>query len=301
MTPTFLFTNTSAKLRRVTDRVSAALIETHSRALAFARALYDRLGEHEVFGRGAQVAFYFLIAVFPLLLAAVGMLSTLHLSAYIATLEDFLTRGLPPGVAALLLNEVHQLSARTGWPLVFTLVVTAYYGGNGATTVLRGVARAFAIDRRILILQLLGLGFAGLFVLLLPLVLMLLTAATWLVMWGSATGFLPAPIAYLVSLLRWPLMFLLFQQLVNGVYRLGGAPVVTWGWFSWGSAFSTFAWIVITFGFELYVKTVANLGATYGSLGTVVGLLLYAHIVSICVLLGAEIEAERLSARGRSH
>lgn len=275
------------------DRVSTAVIDARASLLNFLHAVWIRIGAHEVLGRGAQVAFYFLITIFPMLLAAIGMLSTLHLDAHIATLEDFVTRALPPGAAQLLLGEIHRLQARSGWPLIFTLVLTAYYGGNGATTILRGIAIAFGAERRIMLLQLLGLGFAGVFVLVLPLVLMALTAASWIVMLASATGVLPTPIAYLVTLLRWPLMFLLFQQLVNGVYRLGAAPVIKWAWFSSGSAFATAAWVVVTFGFELYVRTVADLGATYGSLGTVVGLLLYAHIVSIFVLVGAEIEAER--------
>lgn len=273
----------------------------HIAILGAATRIYRRIGQHEVIGRAAQVAFYFLIAVFPLLLTAVGLLSTLNLNSQISTLEDFVTRGLPPGAAHLLLREIHGLQARRGWPLIFTLILTAYYGGGGATTVMRGVARAFAIERRIVFMQLLGLGFAGLFVLLLPLVLMLVTAASWIVLWGNALGLLPLPIAYTVGLLRWPLMFFLFQQLVNGVYRLGSAPVAPWGWFSWGSAFATLAWVAVTFGFEIYIRTVANLGATYGSLGTVIGLLLYAHIVSLCVLLGAEIEADRFSTRAQSH
>lgn len=263
--------------------------------MAFAYAIYRRLGEHDVVGRAAQVAFYVLISVFPLLLAAVGVLSTFHLDDHVATLEDFVQRGLPPAAAHMLLDEVHNLQARTGWPLLFTLLLTAYYGGSGAASVLRGVAQAFAIERRLMWSQLIGLSFAGLFALLLPLLLVVITATAWVLIWASSEGFLPSALAPLVTLARWPLMFLVFQQLVNSIYRIGGAPTLTWGWFSWGSTFSTAAWVAITLGFELYVKTVANLGATYGSLGTVVGLLLYAHVVSVCVLMGAEIEAERLN------
>lgn len=259
------------------------------------------MGDHELLGRAAQVAFYFLIAVFPLLLVSIGVLSTLHLDEHITTLDYFIERGLPPDVASLVLKEIHQLQARSGWPLLFTLFLTAYYGGNGAASVLHGIARAFAIERRILLTQLIGLGFAGLFALLLPALLTVIAAASWLVIWASASGYMPAAVATFVGLLRWPLMVFVFQQLVNTIFRLGGAPKLRWGWFSWGSGFSTLAWLVITLGFELYVRTVANLGATYGSLGTVVGLLLYAHLVSVCVLIGAEIEAERLSARARSH
>jgi len=262
--------------------------------MAFAYAIYRRLGEHDVVGRAAQVAFYVLISVFPLLLAAVGVLSTFHLDDHVATLEDFVQRGLPPAAAHMLLDEVHNLQARSGWPLLFTLLLTAYYGGSGAASVLRGVALAFSVERRLMWSQLIGLSFAGIFALSLPLLLVVITATAWVVIWASSEGFLPSALAPLVLLARWPLMFLVFQQLVNSIYRIGGAPTLTWGWLSWGSAFSTVAWVTITLGFELYVKTVADLGATYGSLGTVVGLLLYAHVVSVCVLMGAEIEAERL-------
>ncbi len=264
------------------------------------RAIYRRVDAHEVMGRGAQVAFYFLIAVFPLLLAAVGVLGALHLDREIGTLEFFVERGLPPAVAQLLLGELHNLQARTGWPLLFTLILSAYYGGSAVSSVLVGVTKAFAVERRMSLLQLHGVGIAGLVVLFVPVLLMVIAAVSWVVLWGSSHGYIPAPIAELVALSRWPLMVLLFQQLVNTLYRMSDAPGLPWGWFSWGSTFATLAWLAVTLGFEAYVKTVANLGATYGSLGTVVGLLFYAHTIAVCVLIGCEIDAERVSAREQS-
>lgn len=262
--------------------------------------MYRRVDTHDVMGRGAQVAFHFLIAVFPLLLAAVGVLGALNLGSHVGMLEYFVQRGLPPAVAQLLLGELHNLQTKSGWPLLFTLLLSAYYGGSAISAVLAGVTKAFAIERRVALLQLHGMGLAGLVVLLLPFLLMVIAAVSWVVLWGSSHGYIPEWIAQLVGLSRWPLMVLVFQQFVNTLYRIGGTPVMPWGWFSWGSTFATVAWLAITVGFEAYVKTVANLGATYGSLGTVVGLLLYAHIIAVCMLIGCELDAERLNARARS-
>jgi membrane protein len=245
------------------------------------------------------MAFYFLLAVFPMLLAAVGLLSMLHLDNHIPTLERFLRNSMPRGAARLILDQLHQVQARRGWPLLFTLLITASYGGRGVSTVLRGVMRAYDLDHRMPSATFLGLGVAGTFVLGLPFLLIGLTLASWFVLWGSAAGWMPTPLGFLVGLLRWPILFMPFQQLVNALYRLGTRGYVPWRWFSRGSAFATIAWIVVTYFFELYVRTIANLGATYGSLGTVVGLLLYAHVISVCVLIGAEIDADRFNTRAQ--
>ena len=58
--------------------------------LPLLRSLYRRMDDHELTGRAAQIAFYFLITIFPLLLAVIGVLSTLRLDAYVTTLDYFM-------------------------------------------------------------------------------------------------------------------------------------------------------------------------------------------------------------------
>ena len=59
-----------------------------------------------------------------------------------------------------------------------------------------------------------------------------------------------------------------------------------------GSAFAAVAWIVASFLFSWYLTSFANYNATYGSLGAVVGLMIWLWISTIVVLLGAELNAE---------
>ncbi len=51
-------------------------------------------------------------------------------------------------------------------------------------------------------------------------------------------------------------------------------------------------WIITSFLFSWYVISFANYNATYGSLGAVIGLMIWLWISTIVVLLGAELNAE---------
>ena len=59
-----------------------------------------------------------------------------------------------------------------------------------------------------------------------------------------------------------------------------------------GSVFATLTWFVASFLFSWYLASFANYNATYGSLGAVVGLMIWLWISTIVVLLGAELNAE---------
>ena len=82
------------------------------------------------------------------------------------------------------------------------------------------------------------------------------------------------------------------HSVINVIYRVGAyTPLKRWAWSTYGSLFSTTAWVVITLGYRAYVENIADLGATYGSLGVAIGLLIYFYALSVSVLVGAEIDA----------
>ena len=77
------------------------------------------------------------------------------------------------------------------------------------------------------------------------------------------------------------------------LYRYGpDRRAARWQWVSVGSVFAAVTWIVASFLFSWYLASFANYNATYGSLGAVVGLMIWLWISTIVVLLGAELNAE---------
>jgi membrane protein len=65
-----------------------------------------------------------------------------------------------------------------------------------------------------------------------------------------------------------------------------------WRWITWGSAVAALAWLIASAVFSFYAANFGNFNATYGSLGAVMGFMLWIWISNIVILLGAELNAE---------
>ena len=68
-------------------------------------------------------------------------------------------------------------------------------------------------------------------------------------------------------------------------------------WLSPGGVLAVVVWVLASAGFAFYVANFGSYNKTYGSLGGVIGFLVWLWISNIAILLGAELDAEL--ARGQ--
>ncbi len=97
----------------------------------------------------------------------------------------------------------------------------------------------------------------------------------------------------LVRYLRWPIMLFAVMLAISLIYRFGPSREdARWQWVTWGSALATLVWIVTSIGFSWYLENFADYNATYGSLGAVIGFMMWTWISVMILLVGAELNAE---------
>src|SRR5262249_810151 len=97
----------------------------------------------------------------------------------------------------------------------------------------------------------------------------------------------------LIRWLRWPALLIAVMLGLSLVYRFGPSrSEVHWHPITWGSAIATVLWIVASVLFSWYAADFGSYNKTYGSLGAVIGFMIWIWISSIVILLGAEIDAE---------
>jgi membrane protein len=97
----------------------------------------------------------------------------------------------------------------------------------------------------------------------------------------------------LAKLVRWPVLLLLVGTGTTMIYRYGpNRHLAKLRWLTWGTAFSTFLWLVASIGFSFYIENFANYNATYGTLGALIGFMVWTWISVIILILGAEINSE---------
>jgi membrane protein len=118
----------------------------------------------------------------------------------------------------------------------------------------------------------------------------------------AATVFVPAMVAslgiegtrgWLLTLLRWPLLAACFMVALAVLYRLAPSRNdAKWRWVTPGSILAVLLWLIASIAFSFYIGNFANYNETYGSLGAVVGVLMWFWVSAFVVILGAEGNAE---------
>jgi membrane protein len=91
---------------------------------------------------------------------------------------------------------------------------------------------------------------------------------------------------------KWPVLLLLVSLLLAVLYW--GAPNVKlpFRFVSPGSLLAVVGWVIASVGFAFYVANFGSYNKTYGALAGPIVFLLWLWISNICVLLGAELNAE---------
>jgi membrane protein len=99
--------------------------------------------------------------------------------------------------------------------------------------------------------------------------------------------------AWIVEIGRWPVLLLAVGIAIDLVYRSGPSrEKAKWRWLTWGSAFAVIAWLLMSLAFTWYAASFGRFNETYGSLGAVIGFMIWLWLSNVVLLIGAQINAE---------
>jgi membrane protein len=275
------------------------------RPQGLAKRFLHALREHDVSGLSAEMAYRFLFAVFPfgLFVAAMGSMIAgwLRVDDPAGQIVAALGDNLPGEIATAVQPELERLLTTARSDLVFVGAIAALWAATGGTNALvKGIHRAYSVEeqrpfllRYAIALGLTILGAVG------------IIAAFVTIVGGAmltqelAEGLGLGSVTFgLLQWLRWPAVFLVLVVAVAIVYRYASSVVVPWRWIALGAAVFAVGWLLATAALAVYVVNVADYGATYGSLGGVIALMLWFFVTAAMLVIGAEVTA--LAAHERS-
>jgi membrane protein len=254
-----------------------------------------KIGEDELSTRSAALSYYFILALFPMLLFLVSLVGVFAGPG--SQLRDSIISGLgrlAPGSASELVHSVvnQTFKSSSGLKLAMGLLgaLWAASGGMGAVVVSLNVVyrvketRAWWKQK----LTIIGLTLA---------LAALIVIARVLVLYGGKIGQLLAThiglgdvfrIAWKV--LQWPLSFAAMFLSFSIIYYFGpNLEERKWNWVTPGAVTGVALWLVASLGFRLYLHFFNSYSATYGSLGAVIILMLWLYITGFAVLIGGEL------------
>jgi membrane protein len=262
--------------------------------------LFQQIYEDELLARCAELAYFFLFAIFPLLLVLTTVLGYAGAqSGWRADLFRLIARFSPStDVTRLLSNTLDDITrSRNGARLSLSLAVAVWVASNGMLAVSRTLNHAYGLKetRRWWWRRLVALALTVAFT-------FLLVVALALVFSGGSVGEafanrLGFGVAFYVIwhvFVRWPLILLFlvisFEMVYNFAPNLGKRPVRHW--VTPGGVAGVGLWLLACFGLRIYLAYFRTYTTTYGSLGAVILLLVWFYLTGFAILLGGEINSE---------
>lgn len=257
--------------------------------------VYASIGDDRLLAVAAGVTYYVLLAIFP----AIGALISIYgLVADPSTVQNeiqSLSGVLPAGAVTVIRDQAMRVVAQSSNSLsigvIFGLLIALWSANSGIAAIFDALNVAYDEKEKRSFFRFYGLT-----------LLFTLGAICFLIAAVAAVAAVPAllntisfgpTVDWAISIVRWPVMLAIVALAIAVLFRYGPSrDHPKWRWVSWGSAVASIGWLCFSLLFTWYVANFGTYNKTYGSLGAVIGFMVWIWLSMVIVLLGAEIDAE---------
>lgn len=249
----------------------------------------------DVFGTAAELSYYFLLALFPLLIFLTSLIGFLPITH--GGLVSDLERVVPPDAMKLVRETLADVvSHRSGGLLSFGLIFALWSASSGVASLMSGLNRAYDLveKRSFWKRTLVAITLTVAAVLLVAMGSMVIMIGSSLGHWAQRAFEVSGGLAVFSTILGYVVGFVLLLTGIASLYFFGPdikrkQPVMP------GALFATAGVVIGSLLFSVYLRLAPSASATYGSLGAVVSLMLWLYLIGLVLLVGGEINSEWLS------
>ncbi|MEK3799382.1 YihY/virulence factor BrkB family protein [Peribacillus sp. FSL H8-0477] len=260
---------------------------------SFLVKLMKRIHGDDAVGMASQLAYFFLLSLFPLLIFLVTLLPYLPISQN--DILNAIGSFAPPESMKLIEDNLTEIMKGSRPLLSLGILGTIWSASNGLNAIIKAFNRAYDVPetRNYIVARFVSilLTLAMLFVFVIALMLPVFGKQIGLFLFdalGMSSEFLSVWFA-----LRWVITLLIVLLVFTVLYwiapnkRLKCLTVLP------GAVFATFGLGIVSWGFSFYVEHYGNYANTYGSLGGIIVLMIWFYLSGIIIIIGGELNAMR--------
>ena len=256
------------------------------------RLLWHRIAEDDLPGLSAQLAYYFLLSLFPLMIVVFTIIPYIPIPH-----QDLLgmIREFAPGDTMDLIEKTvgEAMEHQSGGLLSFGIIGTIWSASNGINAIVKAFNRAYNVkeSRSFIVAR-------GMSVLLTFGMIVVLVLAIVLPMFGREIGLvLSSQFGYKNEFLHlWNTLSVAVSSLIIflifiGLYWIAPNVRLKCRTAIPGAAVAVIGWIASSYGLSYYIDHFSNYSITYGSIGAIIVLMIWFYISAFIIILGGEINA----------
>lgn len=254
--------------------------------------LIERFASHDIVGAGAQMAYYILLFIFPLLIFIIAILGYLNLPADNAIY--FISMIAPKEAIAFIDKYIEYiLTERQANLLMVSLLATFWTASNALNVLIKSMNRAYGVEesRGYIRRKLLAIPFTLLITLSITAALFIPIVGKVLLIWSSTFLQISSILMIYLKYLRWLMaIFTIFNVMII-IYFISPDQNLRFSQIAPGAVLATIAWIGMSMLFSMYFSVFRGYAVVYGSIGAFIILMVWLLWSSIVIIAGGELNA----------
>lgn len=256
---------------------------------------FQEIGKDELINKASSLAYNFMLAIFPAIIFIFTLIPYIPIDHFQDQLMNLIALVLPveayDAVKTTLLDIVSNQNSKL---LSFGFVFALIFATNGVHTLMQAFNKSSLItetrpwlkQRLVAMYLTLLISFALIFG------LIIMTIGEYIYEFlKTELRFKDAFWLYILNLGRWFMLILIYFVTISLLYRYGPANAKKWKFFSAGSWMATVLAVLTFWGFSYYINNFGNYNKLYGSIGTLIVLMIWLYLNSLIILVGFELNA----------
>lgn len=256
-----------------------------------------RITNHDTFSYGASLTYFLVLSIFPFLISLVNAINYSGIldPEYIVNFMDV----LPTDIQRIVLNFLEELSSSSSGSFLTISFIAGLFTASGAVNkLIKIINTSYGFDekRNFILLRLTALFFT--IALIVMIFLLVLTQIFGEIIYTNIMAYLGIDnklfdTIWLIAKNAIPIIYMIITFVL--LYRFSPSNskenMITVKSVLPGAVFATLGMIIASLGFGFYVSNFGNYSVTYGSLGGIIVFLVWLYLISIIILLGAEVNS----------
>ena len=260
------------------------------------------LMEGAITTRASSLAFNFFLAFFPSIIVFLTLIPYIPVTGLQETLMELLNVVLPPSTNEITFNALDDIINNTRAGLLsIGFLLALYFSTNGINSLIEAFNASYHIreNRPIIQQRILSLGLTLLLSFMLIIAMGLIIFGKFVVSYLTEYKLITQYAGELILYGKWFTILLVLWLGISVLFHLGPSIKSKWKLFTPGSILATLGIIITSIGFNYYINHFSQYNKIYGSIGTLMIILIWMYFNSIILLTGFELNASISNAKGK--
>lgn len=243
--------------------------------------------------RAGAIAFSFFMSLFPFALFILNLIPYIPLVGFKEDFMQFVSDNVPPNTYNAIQGILRDIMKTSYSSLLSVgIILSILLMSNGMNAILSGFQSSLhiTIKRTYFRQYALAIGLSLVFAIMLIITVAAIVTIEVIIHSLTSSGFLTDDV-YLLKFARYLVLIMLVLTITSLLFKFAAKETRNSAFFSYGSVFSTVLFGLTSYGFGIYVVRFAKYNQLYGSIGTLLVLMLYIWINCFILLLGFELNA----------